>query len=114
MTQDLADSGWAAAFAAAEFSVRVRVWTPMLTLRHATVAAAWCPTDDICWPWGGPGGVARKVSSAVQWKVQGGSPEGTLAWVRQKGCFGASWASTTPVSSLTRSTSDLTNRRDLQ
>ena len=27
--------------------------------------------------------------SSVQWKVQGGSPEGTLAWVRQKGCFGA-------------------------
>ena len=26
----------------------------------------------------------------VQWKeVQGGSPEGTLAWVRQKGCSGA-------------------------
>ena len=25
----------------------------------------------------------------VQWKVQGGSPEGNLAWVRQKGCFGA-------------------------
>ena len=24
---------------------------------------------------------------SVQWKVQGGSPEGTLAWVRQKGCF---------------------------
>ena len=40
MTQDLADSGWAAAFAAAEFSVRVQVRTPMLTLRHATVAAA--------------------------------------------------------------------------
>ena len=27
--------------------------------------------------------------SSVQWKVQGGSPEGTLAWVRQKGCLGA-------------------------
>ena len=26
---------------------------------------------------------------SVQWNVQGGSPEGTLAWVRQKGCFGA-------------------------
>ena len=26
---------------------------------------------------------------SAQWKVQGGSPEGTLAWVRQKGCFGA-------------------------
>ena len=25
--------------------------------------------------------------SSVQWKVQGGSPEGTLAWVRQKGCL---------------------------
>ena len=27
-------------------------------------------------------------ASSVQWKVQGGSPEGTLAWIRQKGCFG--------------------------
>ena len=26
---------------------------------------------------------------ATSKKVQGGSPEGTLAWVRQKGCFGA-------------------------
>ena len=29
------------------------------------------------------------MAYAVQWKVQGGSPEGTLAWVRRKGCFGA-------------------------
>ena len=29
------------------------------------------------------------MNDSVQWKVQGGSPEGTLAWVRQKGCFGA-------------------------
>ena len=27
--------------------------------------------------------------NSVQWKVLGGSPEGTLAWVHQKGCFGA-------------------------
>ena len=26
-----------------------------------------------------------RVRVLVQWKVQGGSPEGTLAWVRQKG-----------------------------
>ena len=26
-----------------------------------------------------------------QWKVQGGSPEGTLAWVRKKGCFGPTY-----------------------
>ena len=32
---------------------------------------------------------ALPASQPVQWKVQGGSPEGTLAWVRQKGCFGA-------------------------
>ena len=32
---------------------------------------------------------AHPSISSVQWKVQGGSPEGTLAWVRQIGCFGA-------------------------
>ena len=37
-----------------EFSAPVRsVGTPTLTLRHAT--AAWRPTDDSCWPWGGGG-----------------------------------------------------------
>ena len=34
-------------------------------------------------------GAVQFSGSSVQWKVQGGSPEGTLAWVRQKGCFGA-------------------------
>ena len=33
--------------------------------------------------------VQFSVALPVQWKVQGGSPEGTLSWVRQKGCFGA-------------------------
>ena len=31
----------------------------------------------------------KRIASSVQQKIQGGSPEGTLAWVRRKGCFGA-------------------------
>ena len=33
--------------------------------------------------------VQFSVALPVQWKVQGGSPEGTLEWVRQQGCFRA-------------------------
>ena len=32
---------------------------------------------------------SREHQRSVQWKVKCGSPEGTLAWVRQQGCFGA-------------------------
>ena len=36
-----------------------------------------------------PAAISPVCAWTVQWKVQGASPKGTVAWVRQKGCFGA-------------------------